>query len=1187
MKRFHLICILLTCFSSSFADNLYVPSIDYPTIQSAINDANDGDTVIVAPDRYKENINFLGKAITVTSTDPNDPNIVAATIIDGNEPNDVNFASVVTFNSGEDNNSVLTGFTITGGTGTWLLDSWEFSGLNWNRCGGGVMCYNMSAPAILKNYFTNNIAAHGGGIYIYGDPVNPDNPANPAIHISPIIEDNIFVNNVAVIGHGFSPPDTNYPGNDHGDGGAIASFQGCDAIITNNVFHDNAAYAYGGAIHLRQWCNGLIESNNFTDNSSQIGGAIHITYSASPYVVGNYIESNHSGSGGAIYVYYLSEPVINYNIIRLNSSSNGIIGMHYGSGGELKNNIIEKNTDGATIILTGSSPAICHNTIYDNEKYGILCNGTASPEIENNIISGTRDGYAIAAGSLAEPTIRYNDVWNNELGNYGPNVEDLTGIEGNISLDPQFIDDSGPFLHVHYTSPCIHAGDPNFVSEAGETDIYSYARITNGRTDIGAEETLPVWNLTAKKLYFKIQDAINDSNDNEVIIAGKGRYFETIDFGTHQIVLSSIDPNDWNCVEDTIIDANNEDTALVIAGGQDANTIFRGFTVTNGNALDGHAGGIYCQASPRIERNIIYNNYSFYKGGGMYFYSNECSPLVTDNRIINNLSDYGGAVFCDTDSEVTLTNNQITDNYATFAGGGISCGVYVGRTWIINNEIIANSSLNGGGLASENLENQINLYGNLFCGNYASGRGGAILTMYGDPNIINNSIVNNRSTTGSGISIETGSAPQIINNIVAFNQLGHGIYCSGSQPYPIDVISNDVYGNALGNYGGTLTDQTGTNGNISIDPNLVNIGYWQDPNTPVNFDDDVFIGGNFHLFPVSACIDAADNNYLPAQLQTDIDGEERTFGEILDIGADEFVINPYDLNFDGIVDYYELSILTDEWLQDGNDLQTDFYDDDYIDFLDFAKLAKQWFWQAPWYTEQRQPALQFETGSGGYVWVHTPDGCILNNVFTFTYTAWIYPFDFSQTNARIIGKNERAFMISTGGVLKGYSHGGGIPNSTSVTGTLQTNKWCFVSMTYDFYSGDQLIDLYVNGEEVNYQTHSIGVIERPPLPDWVTEGQWDLTIGTAAWSKGAYIPNAIIDEVAIYDRVLTQEEMQYLYNNGFGFTRPDAESLNPIGLWHFDEGQGTTVFDSSGYGNDGQLQGTILPQRVKGKFFKY
>ncbi len=941
MKRFHLICILLTCFSSSFADNLYVPTLDYPKIQTAIDKASSGDTVIVLPGRHKENINFSNKAITITSTNPNDPNVVAATIIDGNEPADVNFASVVTFNSGEDNNSVLTGFTITGGTGTWLLDSREFQGLSWNRCGGGVVCYNMSAPKILKNYFTNNIAGHGGGIYIYGDPVDPDNPSNPPIHIKPIINNNAFVGNVAYVSHGFSPPDTNYPCNDHGDGGAIASFQGCDAIITDNVFYNNEADGYGGAIHLQQWCDGIILGNSFSNNSSQIGAAICLTHSSSPYVIGSYVESNHSG--GAIYVHYLSEPVINYNIITSNSSSNEIIGFHYNSGGELKNNIIESNTEGASIILTDSSPVVCHNTIYDNEKCGIQCNGTASPEIENNIIVGTKDGYGIVASPNALPAIRYNNVWNNELGNYDPNVQDLTGIEGNISANPQFMSDSGPFFHLDYTSPCIHAGDPNFTPEAGEADIYGRARVINGRTDIGAEEALPVWNITAKKQYSKIQNAIDDSNDNETIIACKGRYLEIIDFNEHQIVLSSVDANDWNCVENTIIDANKNGSAVAIIGNQDANTILRGFTITGGSS--GQGGGIYCSASPRIERNIICNNKG-YTGGGIFFYRS--SAIVNDNRIMNNSSDFGGGADLHTDSMVTLTNNEITNNNATYVGGGICCEYYSGQSWITNNQIIANNSWIGAGIATQTPGNNINVYGNFICGNYAYVRGGAILARYGDPNIINNSIVNNRGTTGSGILIEEGGSPLIVNNIVTFNQLGHGIYCSGSEPYPIDINSNDVYGNESGNYGGILTDQTGINNNISVDPNLVNIGYWQDSSTPVYLDDDVFIGGNFHLFPISACINAADGNCLPAQLQMDIDGEQRTFSDILDIGADEVVTNPYDLNTDGIVDYYELNLLKGEWLTTGFDLQTDFYDDDFINFLDLDVLAEQWFWQGKW-----------------------------------------------------------------------------------------------------------------------------------------------------------------------------------------------------------------------------------------------
>ena len=120
MKRLFLFTTFLALCLQIEAAELYVRPGDYPSIQSAIIDANDGDTVIVDPNIYYENINFLGRAITVCSSNPNDPNIVAATIIDGSLPADSNIASVVTFNNGEGNSSVLTGFTITGGTGSWI-----------------------------------------------------------------------------------------------------------------------------------------------------------------------------------------------------------------------------------------------------------------------------------------------------------------------------------------------------------------------------------------------------------------------------------------------------------------------------------------------------------------------------------------------------------------------------------------------------------------------------------------------------------------------------------------------------------------------------------------------------------------------------------------------------------------------------------------------------------------------------------------------------------------------------------------------------------------------------------------------------------------------------------------------------------------------------------------------------------
>lgn len=86
---------------------------DFNNIQAAIDDSNNANTVIVAEGRYYENIEFLGKNIVLRSTDPNKPDVVANTIIDGN-----NLGSVVTFSGTEDETCVLAGFTICNGYDT-------------------------------------------------------------------------------------------------------------------------------------------------------------------------------------------------------------------------------------------------------------------------------------------------------------------------------------------------------------------------------------------------------------------------------------------------------------------------------------------------------------------------------------------------------------------------------------------------------------------------------------------------------------------------------------------------------------------------------------------------------------------------------------------------------------------------------------------------------------------------------------------------------------------------------------------------------------------------------------------------------------------------------------------------------------------------------------------------------------
>ena len=86
---------------------------DFSTIQDAIDDANDADIITVAQGTYTEDINFLGKNITLRSTDPTDSNAVRSTTIVGD----------VTFRGTEDVNCTLTGFSVGGIMGyDWRID---------------------------------------------------------------------------------------------------------------------------------------------------------------------------------------------------------------------------------------------------------------------------------------------------------------------------------------------------------------------------------------------------------------------------------------------------------------------------------------------------------------------------------------------------------------------------------------------------------------------------------------------------------------------------------------------------------------------------------------------------------------------------------------------------------------------------------------------------------------------------------------------------------------------------------------------------------------------------------------------------------------------------------------------------------------------------------------------------------
>ncbi|MBP8717482.1 MAG: right-handed parallel beta-helix repeat-containing protein [Candidatus Atribacteria bacterium] len=226
----------------------------YDTIQGAIDASHPGDTIIVCPGTYNENIVLGNKNITLRSTDPLNPSVVAATIIDAGES-----GSVVEFTGGD--TSTLKGFKITNGNASY---------------GGGISVIS-SSPTITNNTITNNTAYSGGGIYLYES--------------SPEIIGNSIRDNLANVGSGIIIAYFSYP-----------------HISDNSITNNTATYA-GGGIYVVNHCSPFIRNNTIQENIAKghggigHGGGIYVIDESSPTVEDNIIRENKSRDyGGGIYV---------------------------------------------------------------------------------------------------------------------------------------------------------------------------------------------------------------------------------------------------------------------------------------------------------------------------------------------------------------------------------------------------------------------------------------------------------------------------------------------------------------------------------------------------------------------------------------------------------------------------------------------------------------------------------------------------------------------------------------------------------------------------------------------------------------------------------------------------------------------------------------------------------------------
>lgn len=151
------ICCIVGFSQSTLSDTIHVPA-DYSAIQTAIDSAAVGDTVLVDPGVYVENIDFHGKQLVVASQflSTGDTSMISQTVIDGNRD-----SSVVSFENSEPLGTELVGFSIRNGLGT---GDWP------NVRGGGIHAVGAANPTIRYCYIYDNESTgssnRGGGIYV-------------------------------------------------------------------------------------------------------------------------------------------------------------------------------------------------------------------------------------------------------------------------------------------------------------------------------------------------------------------------------------------------------------------------------------------------------------------------------------------------------------------------------------------------------------------------------------------------------------------------------------------------------------------------------------------------------------------------------------------------------------------------------------------------------------------------------------------------------------------------------------------------------------------------------------------------------------------------------------------------------------------------------------------------------------
>jgi len=376
MKHSNIITFALVSAISgiAFADTLLVPT-EYGSIQSGIDAAVEGDIVQVDAGIYYETIDFLGKAITLISTD-GDP---SGTTIDAG----VAIGPVMSFITNETSESVLDGFTLRNGD---AVD------------GGGVYIVG-SSPTIQNCIISGNTASRfGAGIYLESGTLTLENVA---------IIGNASVKTGAGIYMMFSDGSItggSFENNSGTSGVAIYYKDGTgDLMLTDVLMKENLGSKHGGAIYNKS-SSLIVQGCNFEMNVAGEDGGAFYSYNGGDSTFSNcqFLNNTAIDDGGVAYfrnsTASFTTCTFDANIADSDCDGSGGSGVMelYSSSVTLENPTICVNLICDTIEdFSGGQPTIIGDILGCSSGVGACCGGTACWEMS---YSDCLDGGGVWGG---------------------------------------------------------------------------------------------------------------------------------------------------------------------------------------------------------------------------------------------------------------------------------------------------------------------------------------------------------------------------------------------------------------------------------------------------------------------------------------------------------------------------------------------------------------------------------------------------------------------------------------------------------------------------------------------------------------------------------------------------------------------------------------------------------------------